>query len=98
MSSKPLQIKKLLFEMGNDRKEAGARKLYIDNYKGQWRNRYSSTISKEEFRQIIESKASLKLLVESENETYTFNLEGKTWNNHRTILEQVFQMILLNEN
>lgn len=97
LSSTPLQIKDITFGNTVGMIDIESKRLYIDNFKGKWRSRYSSTISKDYFIKLINADTSIDLIVESENSEQIFLLKGKVWDKHKLILKQIFQTILLNE-
>jgi hypothetical protein len=71
-------------------------RLFVDKVKKEWNSRYSSKIHFDEFSRLLNSTDGVEISFGESDSIQKIQLKGKTWENHKKIIADIFHLIQLN--
>ena len=90
-------IDHLTFAQSEDIFRHPATRIFIDDDKNKWKHRYSTRISYEDFKKIIENKRSPVFTVFGEDTSQKLFIQEKKWQKESAILYKIFDLIASNK-
>lgn len=98
ITNRPLLTDSIAFTNGKDRFVCdSAELLFIEPYKkDNWKNRFSTKLSKAEFTALYQSNLPLSIVIYNKGKGYPFMIKQNKWNNQAAVVNKIFQIVEYN--